>query len=216
MNTNCIDYKIIILGNTLVGKTSFFRKIISDEFSHKNVSTIGVDQKTLYLDLDIMNNKGEKEKRNFKITLYDTAGQEKFRSVTKSFFKGANGILILYDITNRESFEQVQSWLESIEEMLGENKNDKYFIILFGNKKDLIENDEEKKVEENEAEEKCKEFGFYWGGEISAKTFTKDELINKIKDFVIEIYKKTGINNSGKQVSKNLLITKKKKKKKFC
>ena len=73
MNTNCIDYKIIILGNTLVGKTSFFRKIISDEFSHKNVSTIGVDQKTLYLDLDIMNNKGEKEKHNFKITLYDTS-----------------------------------------------------------------------------------------------------------------------------------------------
>ena len=111
-----------------------------------------------------MNNKGEKEKHNFKITLYDTAGQEKFRSVTKSFFKGANGILILYGITNRESFEQVQSWLESIEEMLGENKNDKYFIILFGNKKDLIENDEEKKIEEMKRKKNAKNLDFIGEG----------------------------------------------------
>ena len=216
MTSNYIEYKIIILGNTLVGKTSFFRKIISGEFAHKNVSTIGIDQKTLYLDLDIINNNGEKEKKKFKILLFDTAGQEKFRSVTKSFFKGANGVLMLYDITNRDSFEQVKLWLESVEEVLGENKNDKYFITLIGNKIDLIEEGEEKKVEENEAKEKCKEYGFFWGGEISAKIFTKDELMNKLNDFVIEIYKKIGTNNSGKQVSKNLLVSKIKKKKKCC
>ena len=216
MTSKYIEYKLIILGNTLVGKTSFFRKIISGEFTHRNVSTIGVDQKTLYLDLDIENEKGEKEQHNFKIILYDTAGQEKFRSVTKSFFKGANGILMFYDITDRDSFEQVKSWLESIEEILGENKNDKYFIFLIGNKKDLIEEGNNENVEEKEAKEKCKEFGFYWGGEISAKTFTKDELINKINDFVIEIYKKIGMNNSGKHVSKELSSVKKKKKKKYC
>ena len=108
----------------------------------------------------------------------------------------------MYDITERESFEQVKLWLKSVEENLGENNKGKYFIILFGNKKDLIEEGNGQKVEEYEAKEKCEEYGFYWGGEISAKTFTKDELMNKINDFVIEIYKKLGTNNPGKHVTK--------------
>ena len=71
-------------------------------------------------------NKANKEKYSFEVTILDTAGQEKFRAITNSFFKGADGILILYDVTNRQSFEQVKIWIESLEEALGNHKTGKY------------------------------------------------------------------------------------------
>ena len=177
-NQNKIQYKILLIGNTNVGKTSVLKKMITGDFSDKNISTIGMDQKTIYTELELEKNedKKQKEKYSFEVTILDTAGQEKFRAITNSFFKGADGILILYDVTNRQSFEQVKLWIESLEEALGNHKTGKYLIILIGNKIDLVEKGQEKEVEEYEAKEKCEDSDFYWGGEISAKTFTKEQL----------------------------------------
>ena len=213
MASKPIIYKLILVGNTSVGKTSLFKKIISDEFSERNMATIGVDRTTLYSDIEIKI-KDKTEKHNFEIHLYDSAGQEQFRSITKSFFKQSDGILLLYDVTKRESFEQIKMWLDSLEESLGENNNLQYVVILLGNKIDLIDKKGNKEVSEEEAIEKCQESNFIWGGEISAKTFSKEELINKINIFIKELYKRLGPKKTGKQISKKL--DEKKKKKKSC
>ena len=213
MTSTTIVYKIILVGNTTVGKTSFFKKIITGEFSDKNMSTIGVDRTTIYSELEI-NKNGKLEKTNFEIILYDSAGQEQFRAITKSYYKQADGILLLYDVTNRKSFEQIKIWIDSLEETLGENKKDKYIVALFGNKIDLEKENGSKVVDESEAKEKCKESGFLWGGEISVKTFTKEQLIEKINIFIQELYKTIGCKKFGTQLLEK--PPEKKKKKKIC
>ena len=214
-NQNKIQYKILLIGNTSVGKTSVLKKMITGDFSDKNISTIGMDQKTIYTELELEKNedKNQKEKYSFEVTILDTAGQEKFRAITNSFFKGADGILILYDVTNRQSFEQVKLWIESLEEALGNHKNGKYLIILIGNKIDLVEKGQEKEVEEYEAKEKCEDSDFYWGGEISAKTFSQEQLTKKMDEFTEKLYKTLGIKRTGKQKAREIKPIIKKKKK---
>ena len=119
-----INYKIILIGDSGVGKTSFFRKLYTGEFSEKNISTIGIEKKSFDLEIEV-NKEGAKVKEKFALSLFDTAGQEKFRAVTLNYFKGSDGIFLLYDITRKTSFEQVTVWINSIRESLGNDKNAK-------------------------------------------------------------------------------------------
>jgi len=209
-----IKYKIILIGNSGVGKTSFFRKLSTGQFSEKNISTIGIEKKTLDLDMDIDNN-GKIEKKKFNISLFDTAGQEKFRAVTRNYYKGSDGIFLLYDITDKESFEHVKSWIDSIRESLGKEKGTKYVIILIGNKLDLIEEGlEERRVNEDEAKKICEEYDMKWGGERSIKSIDINELTALYEGYVKEIYKVVGENSCSKQLLKK--GTKHKKQKKGC
>lgn len=208
-----IEYKIILLGNSAVGKTSLFKKIITGEFSEKNISTIGMDRRTMQLEVDI-NDNGTTSTKSFEISLVDTAGQERFRAITKTYFNGADCILLIYDVTNQESFLNVKSWIESIHESIGNHENSKYVIVLIGNKIDLIGVDgKERCVEEDEAKRKCEEFKLEWGGECSAKTFTDIQLKDLIKEYVKHIYKKVGPKKVTQQVVKKM---NQKKKKKSC
>ena len=208
-----IEYKIILLGNSAVGKTSLFKKIITGEFSEKNISTIGMDRRTMQLEVDI-NDNGTTSTKSFEISLVDTAGQERFRAITKTYFNGADCILLIYDVTNQESFFNVKSWIESIHESIGNHENSKYVIVLIGNKIDLIGVDgKERCVDEEEAKKKCDEYKLEWGGECSAKTFTDIQLKDLIKDYVKHIYKKVGPKNVGQQVVKRMNPVPKKKKK---
>ena len=194
-----INYKIILIGNSGVGKTSFFRKIYTGQFSEKNISTIGIEKKTLELDIDIQKD-GKKEKKKFKISLFDTAGQEKFRSVTLNYYKGSDGILLLYDITDRDSFDQVKTWIESIKDTLGRSQDSKYAIILMGNKLDLVEeNLEDRAVTEDEAIQICKENEMTWGGEKSMKSINPEELTKLYGEFVETIYHVVGEKFNSKQ-----------------
>ena len=189
----------MIIGNSGVGKTSFFRKIATGEFYEKNISTIGIEKKTLDLNIDIQKD-GKKEKKKFKISLFDTAGQEKFRSVTLNYYKGSDGIFLLYDITDKTSFDHVKTWIESIKDSLGKNKESKYAIILIGNKLDLAEeNPDDRKVTEDEARQICKEFGMIWGGEQSIKSIDFDKLTKLYGEYVEEIYHVVGDNFCSKQ-----------------
>ena len=166
-----INYRFILIGNSGVGKTSFFRKLSTGDFYEKNISTIGIEKKTFNLDVKIDNN-GKSENKKFEIYLFDTAGQEKFRAITYNYFKGTDGILLIYDITDKPSFESVENWITSIREAIGINNNEsKYGIILIGNKLDLVEEQiKERQVTEEEASDICKKFDMLWGGEKSIKS----------------------------------------------
>ena len=138
------EIKVILLGNTTVGKTSLIIKYIKNEFSFNYLQTLGLDFKQKIFKM--------KNGKDIRLRIFDTAGQERFKSVSFSFIKKANGIILLYDIGNKNSFEAVDSWMESIKD----NADKKIPIILVGNKCDI--NDEKRKVTFEEGEKKGKEF----------------------------------------------------------
>ena len=214
MDDKKIEYKVILIGNTAVGKTSLFKKLTSGQFSEKNISTIGMDKKSLQVEIMATVNDIQ-VKKNVEISLVDTAGQERFRAITKSYFKESDGILLLYDVTNKESFKNVETWIKSIHESLGNHQNSKYIIILIGNKIDLIGVEgKEREVSTEEGENTCKEKDLVWGGECSVKNIEFDELEKKFQGYVKLIYDKVG-EKVTKQNSKNL-DQYRKKKKGFC
>ena len=214
MSDSSIDYKVVLIGNSGVGKTSLFKKITTGQFSEKNISTIGMDKKTLNLEIEV-NQDNQIVKKEVNVSLVDTAGEERFRSITKNYFKESDGILLLYDVTNKESFKNVETWIKSIHESLGNHRNSKYIIILIGNKIDLIGVDgKEREVSTEEGENTCKEKDLVWGGECSVKNIEFDELEKKFQGYVKLIYDKVG-EKVTKQNSKNL-DQYRKKKKGFC
>ena len=190
-----VDYKIILIGNSGVGKTSIFRKLDTGEFNEGTISTIGVEKKTMDISLDV-EYKGKKEKKKFNIYFYDTAGQEKFRAITKNYYKGSDGIILMYDITKRESFDNVGAWIESIKDSIGK-LNNQYTVILLGNKLDLIDTmignlKFKREVTEKEAIEICNNNNLVWGGEHSTKTIEYNDLKKLFESYIQKIYESVG------------------------
>ncbi len=219
-NNEQIAYKIALLGDAQVGKTAFFKKLLGGVFSF-SVSTIGIDTKTLNVDDLEVNINNKLEKKSFHISLYDTAGQERFRSITKSYINKTDGIILIYDITNRETFDHIEGWLESISEILSDWKSEKYLIALLGNKTDLAINDEnldekdkKRKVTYEEGKQKAEENEVFWLGEISVKDIPFEELKKMFNNIIVNIFDKVGV----KLLKKNAEIQKqgKRKKKGFC
>ena len=127
-STNDYEYlfKILLIGNSNVGKSSLFLRFVDEIWKENFVPTIGVDFKIKSIKID---------NKIIKLQIWDTAGQERFKSILSSYYKGANGILLLYDITNVNSFKSLSNWLIDIEK--NSSKNVKK--ILIGNKCDLNE-----------------------------------------------------------------------------
>ena len=208
MSKDKLSYKMTLLGDTGVGKTSLFKKLVKGTFDPKSISTIGVDRKTL--NFKINTSDGEKEAE---ITLYDTAGQEKFRSISVSYFRESKGLIMIYDITKYETFEHLGEWLDDVIENLGNKEN--YLIILLGNKVDMIdENNDKRQVEEKEAKDYCTTNNILWGGEVSVKDFDREKLNSLFKEFIEEMYKKLG-SSTVKKEEKTLTKSAPKKKKFF-
>ena len=206
-----INYKIVLLGNSGVGKTSIFKKLDTGEFHEKNIATIGIEKKTIDVNVEVEKN-GKKEKKSFSISLFDTAGQEKFRAITLSYYKGSNGILLLYDITSKQSFENVSTWVDSIKDSV-DSEESKYAVILIGNKLDLVnEGKKDREVSEEEAKKACKKFDLIWGGEQSTKDIDFDELKQLFGEYITEVYYKVGEKKEGKQKAQKIGDYKKKKK----
>jgi len=202
-----ITYKIILIGDSAVGKTCIFKKITSGVFNEKSISTIGMDRRTLNFTIK----SSEGGDLDIEVQLWDTAGQERFRSITNTYYKSSQGLLLIYDITKRDTFSSVENWINNVKESLG--VEDKYLIVLIGNKVDLAEaNPETREVNLDEAEEICKKEGVFWGGECSAKDFTDEQLKEIFTKYTQEIYKKVGINS----VKSGLVNKNENKKKSRC
>ena len=159
-----IQYNIILLGNSAVGKTSIFNRFSGNKVSGKFISTIGCDTTRYYIKY-----KNQKYKLNFR----DPAGQEKFKAITKSFMKQNDGVLFIFDISNRESFEDLKTWCDLYKE-----QNENFVGILIGNKSDC-----KRKVSEQEAKSFASEHGLRQYFETSA---TLDKNIKKSITYLLE------------------------------
>ena len=194
-----IEYKFILIGNSGVGKTSILKFLSTGKFPEDTISTIGVDKKTLDVTIE-MDENHKKVQKNFNILLFDTAGQEKFRAIALNYYKGSNGILLLYDITDRSSFDNIEGWIDSITESLGKNHDSKYVIILIGNKLDLVKEDESKReVTQQEAIDICNKFNLIWGGEQGVRSLNFDELNKLFSVYIKLVYKEVGEKRENKQ-----------------
>lgn len=119
-------FKILLIGDSGVGKTCIMCRYSHDAFSSNYVSTIGVDfiMKTIELN-------GQR----IKLQIWDTAGQERFQAITASFYRGAMGIMLIYDVTNGQSFDNISRWLRNIDQ----NASEDVVRMIMGNKSDLAE-----------------------------------------------------------------------------
>ncbi|XP_018413423.1 PREDICTED: EF-hand calcium-binding domain-containing protein 4B [Nanorana parkeri] len=117
-------FKIVVVGNSSVGKTSFLRRFCEDNFYAGTSATVGIDYSVKTVTVDNC---------QVALQLWDTAGQERYRSITKQFFRKADGVVVMYDITSKETFTAVRQWLTSVEDGAGENIP----ILMLGNKTDI-------------------------------------------------------------------------------
>ena len=168
--------KIMVIGESLVGKTALITKYTKNKFGGAYLTTVGIDFQDKFLNIN---------GKEIKIELWDTAGQERFRNIAKNYFQSSDGFLLVYDITKKSSFEKLDFWNEQIN--LNAPKNTKY--ILIGNKIDLEKEREVQKVDgENFAQKN--NIQFY---ETSAKDGTN-------VNYVFELLAKEIINN-GENIS---------------
>ena len=140
-NLKLVEYKIILVGDSGVGKTSILKKFINNEFNEDIKCTINVDffSKSIKIDKNLYTN----------LKIYDTAGQEKYRALIKQYYQGTDGIILVFDLTNENSFNKLKSWINEVSD-----NTEKSQIILVGNKADLIERKIDEETAENFAKQK--------------------------------------------------------------
>ncbi|XP_009108332.2 ras-related protein RABD2c [Brassica rapa] len=117
-------FKLLLIGDSGVGKSCLLLRFADDSYLDSYISTIGVDFKIRTV---------EQDGKTIKLQIWDTAGQERFRTITSSYYRGAHGIIVTYDVTDQESFNNVKQWLNEIDRYASENVNK----LLVGNKCDL-------------------------------------------------------------------------------
>lgn len=186
--------KLILVGMSGTGKTNLINVLVGQKFqlSELTTTTATFVEKEIVID-----------EEKYKVNIWDTAGQEKFRSLTKIFIKESKIVLFVYDITSRKSFEEINFWVDMVKEVLG----NKFVIGLAGNKKDLFL---EENISEDEGKKKAEELGAIFKL-TSAKTgYGIKELIEKLlKEYIKRLnegefddeneYKKLGKSSANKQ-----------------
>ena len=181
-------FRVIILGNISVGKTCIWNKFIFNKYSKDYKCSVGVEMKVKNLNIS--------QSSIAELKIWDTCGDEKYRSITRQYYKDADGIILVYDITKKSSFDSLESWLEEIK-----NNSPEYAeVILVGNKSDLTE---KRVVQIEEAEEYAqhKKLNFI---EVSAKTGRNITLLfEKLTNKLIQNFKEREKNNKHKSNEMN-------------
>ncbi|XP_065920802.1 ras-related protein Rab-13-like [Dysidea avara] len=136
-------FKVLLCGDCGVGKTSMLCRFISDEMNDAYIATIGVDFKLTTLEM---------RGKMIKLQIWDTAGQERFKALTAQYYRRAQGIMLVYDITNEQTFENTASWLR----MIQENSTSDVKLMLIGNK---IDNEQKRQVTTHQGQQLAKDYG---------------------------------------------------------
>ncbi|KAI8338873.1 GTP-binding protein ypt1 [Chlamydoabsidia padenii] len=119
-------FKLLLIGDSGVGKSCLLLRFADDSYTESYISTIGVDFKIRTIELD---------GKTAKLQIWDTAGQERFRTITSSYYRGAHGIIVVYDVTDQDSFDNLEQWVGEIHRY-GSGDVEK---VLIGNKSDLVD-----------------------------------------------------------------------------
>ena len=173
--------KIIVVGDSGVGKTNLINRFATDKFDTNSKATIGVEfvYKTLKIGKEVI-----------KVEVWDTAGQERYRSITSSYYKGARGAIIVYDITNDDSFHNVESWMN---EVVKKGKKDIQFLLL-GNKSDLVN---DRLVSEEKGIEKARELNMrLFEASALDKTNVNEAFNYLIKEIYLDVRREKMNNNN--------------------
>ena len=199
------EIKVILLGDSGVGKTCIINRYINDEFNPNSKTTMGSNASSKVI---------KRGQVSYILNLWDTTGQEKYHSITNLFIKGSNIVVLVYSIDLLLSFKGLDYWYKSVQEKLGGNK---YVLAVVGSKSDLIKNEEEEVSEEEAkkfAEEKNAIFKL-----VSSKE-DPDGINNLFDTLLDELIKKNYLNENENEnyviTRKNLVNKEKAKKKNRC
>ena len=188
-------FKILLLGDSEVGKSCFLMRYSDNVFVENYITTIGLDYKLKNVKLD--------SGKTIKVQLWDTAGQDKYRTIAKNYFKGYHGILLLYDVKKQSSFQNIRDWIQDIREEVSQ----KAIIFLIGNKIDLVD---KRKISKEKGIELAEEYKLPFF-EASAKSGENvDEVFKALYKKISEVYDDMNRIRGGK------LKKKKKNKGKCC
>ena len=188
-NIDIPTIKILTLGSSTVGKTSFIMKFTENAYIENTLLTTGIDIQTKIIQTE----EGKKIRANF----YDTAGQEKYKSISFNLVKNADGIILMYDITKKNTYKDISYWMEGIEE----NKKKEFPILLLGNKCDL---EEKRKVSVEEGKELANEYKIDFMESSNKSGFNIKEAGNLIIKKIIEIKEKEEEKEKKELKEKNL------------
>ena len=170
--------KILTIGESGVGKTCVLRRFVENKFLKNHLATIGIDFKTRVIDVNGL---------NIKLKIWDTAGQERFRNITNQYYKGADGILLVYDVTDEESYNKIHDWMDQI---TSNTDNEDIGLVLLGNKCDM----EQRTVTEQMGKDLANDLkiSYYETSALSGQGITE-----AFKGLTIDIMKKKKLNVDG-------------------
>ena len=181
-------FKIILIGDSSVGKTNIMNKYLKNQFKEDSRATVGVEFGSKQFEID---------NRKIKAQIWDTAGQERYRAVTSAYYKGAKGAFIVYDVTRKETFDSVNRWISDILTTCDKNLT----IILIGNKSDL---EDQRQISKQQGEEKAKTYqlAFLETSALSGENLEKafNMLINEIYEKCKSEFENTDYLNLGDSV----------------
>ncbi|KAL0993011.1 hypothetical protein UPYG_G00102130 [Umbra pygmaea] len=163
-------FKLLIIGNSSVGKTSFLFRYADDSYTSAFVSTVGIDfkVKTVF-----------RNDKRIKLQIWDTAGQERYRTITTAYYRGAMGFLLMYDITNLDSFNAVQDWATQIKTYSWDNAQ----VILVGNKCDL---EDDRLVPTEDSQKLAEDLGFQFFEASAKDNINVKQVFERLVDVICE------------------------------
>ena len=180
-NNYDLIFKLVLIGDSGVGKTNILSRYINNEFSYSSKSTVGVEFGSKIIKTN---------DKLIKIQIWDTAGQERYKSITSAYYKGAKGAFVVYDITRRDTFMNVDKWIGELKS----TGNEDVFILLIGNKSDL---EQERQVSTEEVTKKAEQLKIAF---CETSALEGKNIEYAFQTVVEEVSKKS--NNTGSDVKK--------------